>query len=257
MLDDHAFAELLCPTQEQSGFFKTTTLESTQTVLQRTQNMQKYAQAERLQIFAELPFNEATKVVQFQEDGVIHIKRREIIPLQENLRVSAPAQTDQCEESCQCDIKPDDRVDDYFKHFPRSKVNKMVKKAKVIKTFSRLSNFLKSKYFMRLRDHSLITTMVNDARVWMLKQGFTLETEDDYFVMTQSVIVSFLVQEQEMKFRKILKEPENWDNMAHLNNTAAGKLGKVNLLRAMQGENSLLGGFLPDLKFPAATRPVV
>lgn len=145
----------------------------------------------------------------------------------------------------------EDKFDESFEFFKRSNINKVVKKTKSIKTYSKLTNFLKCKFFMRARDHTLINTMVSDARIWMIKSGHTCESAEDFNIMTQAVIVSYMVNEQEMRFRQYLKNEKNWDNMVHLNKTVAGDLGKVSLWKSYE-ENSRKGKFLPDLKFPRA-----
>jgi len=145
-----------------------------------------------------------------------------------------------------------DPLDDYFVYFRRSALNKTVNK-KNVKFCSKLTYFLRCKHFMKLRDPSLINTLVNDARVWMLKEGRKCDTEDDYFMLAHSVMATFLVNTKEMEFRKHLKNKMNWDNMAHLNKTLLGDLGKVPFLYK---ENTLLGSFLPSQKFPAKSLQV-
>lgn len=164
--------------------------------------------------------------------------------------------TETCEASCGCDIKTDDRIDDIFRFFTRKSINKVQKKKKSIKTYSRLVNFLRCKFFMRMRDHNLINTMVNDARVWMIKNDFKCESDEDFFVMTQSIIVAFMVNEQEMTFRALLKNKDNWENTAHLNKTLAGNLGKISPMNKPM-ENSFIGKFLPNLSMPKTSALVV
>jgi hypothetical protein len=148
-------------------------------------------------------------------------------------------------------IVVEDKFDESFEFFKRSHINKVVKKTKSLKTYSKLTNFLKCKFFMRARDHTLINTMVSDARIWMIKSGHTCESAEDFNIMTQAVIVSYMVNEQEMRFREFLKNEKNWDNMVHLNKTVAGDLGKVSLWKTYE-ENSRFSKFLPDLRFPRA-----
>lgn len=200
-------------------------------------------------------YGELLKELPFYEAGLRYnstkLRKKEVHDLGTNKGLSFGVQTEtHCCET-QCDMKSDDRVDDLFQYFERKSINKVVKKAKLIKTYSKLTNFLRTKFFMRSRDHSLINTMVNDARIWMIKSGFNCESDEDFFVMTQSVIVAFMVNEQEMKFRQHLKNEKNYDNMVHLNKTVAGDLGKVSLLR--KRPEGALSAFLPSLMIPKAT----
>jgi len=250
---DRLYADALCPNRDCTQH-QLKTIASTQAVHGEAAQVEEYQHATHLELLQELPFYEVGQIMK--------ARKTKSSPLARKVQIIAPAtccsygtQVEQLEEGCQSD-PPQDLLDDTFRTFGRKSINRMVKKAKVVKTYSKLTNFLRCKFFMRLRDHSLINTMVNDARVWMIKQGFTCETDEDFFVLSQSVLVAFLINEQEIKFRAVLKDSKNWDNMAHVNKTVAGNLGKVSLLRSMK-ENSLLGGFLPDLKFPGAVnRPV-
>lgn len=258
--DDEAFSNMISPDREQTNEWQMKQMESTQVVQTRALKAERLEGATMLDLLKELPFYEAGCVRDIHRRQAVRINKPKIHAKKENLLLSAATQVEHLEEGCQCGPSlfqaVDDRIDDTFRTFPRKSINKMVQKTRVIKTYSKLTNFLKCKFFMRQRDHSLINTMVNDARIWLLKQGSKCETDEDFFVLSQSVLVAFLVNEQEMKFRAVLKDDKNWDNMAHLNKTVAGNLGKVSLLR-MAKENSLLGGFLPDLKFPgASTNPV-
>jgi len=73
--------------------------------------------------------------------------------------------------------------------------------------------------------------MVQEARTWMKMNQINCETDSDYFMLTASVSAAFLVSAEELDFRQMLKNRENYDNMVHLNNTLDGNLGKVGILK--------------------------
>lgn len=112
----------------------------------------------------------------------------------------------------------------------RKVVNKKVKHVNNVNMLSPLTYHLKSKYFMSLRTVELINNMVRDARIWMAANKFSLTNQDDYYLMTQSIMAAFLIDEQELKFRQLLKNHSNYDNMVHINNTLSGNLGRTNRL---------------------------
>jgi hypothetical protein len=173
--------------------------------------------------------------------------------------VSTCCGTDEETVACQCNLDDGNHTlekaaDDYFQFFDR-KITKVVKRQKMIKCYSRLTNFLKIKFFMKARDRTLINTMVNDARIWMLREKMPCDTEADFLVLTQSVMAAFMINEQEMKFRQYLKQGQNYDNMVHLNKTLAGDLGKTSVMDSIKrtyAEHSSMGGILKSVKLPTA-----
>jgi len=133
---------------------------------------------------------------------------------------------------CQCDLDVANHevrtIADDIHEIQSRKVYRKTRDVKFLKFHSRLTYYLRTKYFMKTRDRSLINMMSNDARIWMIKEKMKCESEDDFLLMTQSVMTAFLVNSQELKFRQLLKNEDNYDQMEHLNATLAGDLGKVN-----------------------------
>lgn len=131
----------------------------------------------------------------------------------------------------QCNIgKPNDAAPEVANDIHELHKRSMFRKTrdvKFLKFYSKLTYYLRCKYFMKTRDRALINMMANDARIWMLKERFTCETEDDFLLMTQSVCAAYVVNNQELHFRQILKNKTTYDNMKHLNDTLAGNLGKA------------------------------
>jgi hypothetical protein len=160
--------------------------------------------------------------------------------------------------SVQCDIMPDnDKVpeiaDDIHTIHKRSMFRK-VRDQKFLKFHTRLTYYLRHKYFMKTRDRGLINMMANDARIWMLKEKFKCESNDDFLLMTQSICAAFVVNDQELIFRQILKNKTTHDNMKHLNDTLAGNLGRTGLkLEASDIKSACSSLFCSDLHMPVAS----
>lgn len=143
----------------------------------------------------------------------------------------------------------------------RKEINKKVKNLDHINSLTPLTYHLKCKYFMSLRTVELINNMVRDSRIWMSANKYNLNNQDDYYLMTQSVMAAFLIDEQELKFRQLLKNRSNFDNMAHLNNTLSGNLGRTNRLFPLRERgilSSVAGaiGLTTANKFPINTYKV-
>jgi hypothetical protein len=157
----------------------------------------------------------------------------------------------------QCEIdkenhKLGESLDGTTEILSRKFFNKMVKSTKFVNFYSRLTYFLRSKFFMKVRDRSLINLMVNDARIWMMKEDFKMESEEDFNILTQSVMAAFLVNGQELSFRQLLKNKINYDNMSHLNDTLNGNLGKTSIFNKMP-EAPKPGVLFPMMKMPKST----
>lgn len=109
----------------------------------------------------------------------------------------------------------------------RKAVNTALIKKRWFKVYSKLLNHIRIKYFMRSRDTTTIHNMVADARVWLLKNGHTCDTDIDYTILSASVMASFVVSEEELEFRKLLKDSNVLDGVKHLNATMSGDLGQA------------------------------
>jgi hypothetical protein len=112
----------------------------------------------------------------------------------------------------------------------KSTVNKVVRGVKTMKTYSKLYYYLRTKYFMKFRDPVVLQQLIADARTWMLKNGMNTEDAVHYAVFTSAVMTAFIVDREELEFRQLIKDSDNWKNMAHLNKTIRGDLG-LNLIK--------------------------
>lgn len=142
----------------------------------------------------------------------------------------------------------DDSFGDY--ELPKRKaVNKIVKDRTTLTAHNRLLNFLRVKYFMKRRDITTMNNMVADGRTWLLKNKYTCERKLDYEILTTSVSLAFMVTAEELDFRQLMKNKTNYDNMAHINATLDGDLGKTAGASTYGGE-SFGRSMLRNLPFP-------
>lgn len=164
-----------------------------------------------------------------------------------NAGVQACSQIVNSDESLQIDSS-DYVAKEIFTVPCRSAINKITKKKKRFLVYSKLLNFLRTKHFLKIRNTSLINQLVIDARVWLMKNGCTTESPDDYELLATAVTIAFTVQPEELKFRAVIKNDNNLDNMTHLNKTLIGDLGKK---FRPPGEHTFIGGFLPSVALNA------
>jgi len=135
----------------------------------------------------------------------------------------------------------------------RKDVNKFVKNKKHYMVYSRLLYHLRCKHFMKARDAGLINALVTDARVWMAKAEFVMETAAEYTILAYAVLGAFLVSREELEFRQIIKQKDNYDNMTHINNTAGGVLG--NYLFGPKSGTPFLGSLMSRVELPGKIKP--
>lgn len=135
----------------------------------------------------------------------------------------------------------------------KMKIRKLVNKSLVVRSHRRLTNFLKIKHCMKSRTVPLINTMITDARVWLMKDGRKCETDEDYIVMTSSVMAAYMVQEEELAFRELLRNVENHRNARDLNSLIDdGILGHVGPLDQFKYTESSINKLKPVLKMPVS-----
>lgn len=169
--------------------------------------------------------------------------------------ITTTMQTDHCDVGC----NPMDgrKIGDEFEVelfcMPnRHQINKTVKHSKRFKAITTLTYYLKIKYFLKTRDTQMIQSLVMDARVWMIKNGFKCDCYEDLVTIGEAVTAAYIVDDTELKFRQTIKHPANWKNTIHLNKALAGDLGKTSKIFDYR-ENSLMGSLLPNVKMPSST----
>lgn len=179
---------------------------------------------------------------------------------------SIPTETSSCQTMTDMDIQCDlghkheykkRSVDNHYGPFdvPRRKNHRFVdvSQKKGVKDQSRWVNFnsellytLKTKYFMSSRSPAIINQMVADARSFVSKNDLSYDREV-YRTITNTIMQAYILDEQELLFRSMIKNNDVLDGTAHLNDTMAGNMGKS--FRGFH-KHSLLGHFLGSKHFP-------
>jgi hypothetical protein len=187
-----------------------------------------------------------------EDDRIVLPKRAttEIIVGETYQKVNNNTHTNDISQETATDFR--DEQFEMFKLPNRRKVNSIVQNRRYLKSYGKLFNYLKCKYFMKRRDTLTMNNMISDARVWLLKNNYTTEHDMDYVILTTSVISAFMVTQEELEFRKQLKDRTNYGNMCHLNDTLNGTLGKVNpFFKSMRyKDESIFHNMLSDLTMP-------
>lgn len=162
---------------------------------------------------------------------------------QSNLGQAGALQIDIPEEPQQLEV-PARRI---FAKIGATKKNRFV--------YSRLLNFLRCKHFLHTRDAMFMTTLAADARAWLLANGYKCDEHIHYSILSTAVTQAFLVSQEELNFRSIIKRPQVVNHMEHLNATLSGDLGRVSLLNGGVG-NSLTRmvkrTILPNVRLPSS-----
>lgn len=138
-----------------------------------------------------------------------------------------------CQNSVTVEVSTDDEKFEpkQIETVPRRLLAKMAANKKSRHVYSRLLNYLRCKHFMHIRDHHFITTLVADARSWLLKEHMDMEKPLTFAVLSSAVTQAFMVNQEELDFRARMKNPIHLDHIEHLNNTMSGELGRVSLFK--------------------------
>jgi hypothetical protein len=78
---------------------------------------------------------------------------------------------------------------------------------------------------MHSKDPHFIRTLVQDARAWLLRNQFKMETKTEYIILTSSVMSAFFVDQEELAFRARMKNRREWQALDKHNKAATGDLG--------------------------------
>ncbi|APG76636.1 hypothetical protein 1 [Wenzhou tombus-like virus 14] len=100
----------------------------------------------------------------------------------------------------------------------RKKLNKKrIDGTKTIKAFDQLLWYLKTKHAFAAKTLSLVTTLRNDARVWMATNNFKMDNEEDYNMMTNAVLAAMVTDNKDLQLREVLKVRKE-HNIRHVHN---------------------------------------
>lgn len=156
-------------------------------------------------------------------------------------------------------IDPQPDVSKEIDKVPCRGVAKVAAQRKSRLIYSQLLNFLRCKHFMHYRDHHFITTLVADARAWMLANKYTMDSPLHFSILSMAVTQAFMVNQAELDFRARLKVRATQDHLSHHNKAMTGDLGNVFLLKNIDVEarNWLKKPFLKNVRMPTPLTPVV
>lgn len=174
---------------------------------------------------------------EFRQDGIPAVDSADTrVIIKPQRRKSVKHMDAQCEgecqtcgfESAQADFKTYDKQ---LEALPRRLIAKLKARKNNRFVYSQLLNFLRCKHFMHVRDTHFITTLVADARAWLLKNNYTMENAIDYAILATAVQQAFIVSAEELEFRATLKNPKVRDHIDHHNATMSGDLGRVHMFQ--------------------------
>jgi len=183
---------------------------------------------------------ESVELIRTVEAGTSMSKEGAVLALQ---------QSDETDLDKEFDIL--NKNQEFFKIPSRTKINAIFKNKKYFKAHSELLNYLRCKNFLKYRDVSFMQQLVHQANIWMLKAGYSMDHAAHYTIMSHAVTLAFLVSEEELMFRTVIKSEANFDNIKHLNSTLKGDLGKRKI-HLFTGEESFGRSFLPSYTLPSS-----
>jgi hypothetical protein len=92
-------------------------------------------------------------------------------------------------------------------------------------TYTALTYYLKCKHYMHVKDPHFVRTLVQDARAWLLRGQFKMETYQEYVILTSAVMSAFFVDQEELHFRSRMKNRKEWQALDKHNRACNGDLG--------------------------------
>lgn len=222
---------------QRAKVFKRTIKDSVYKAERRALNTQK---SQFVDALANIKMEQILEEEPYLEEGVAPLElhpfpldQRGIIYNVGPAAVSTSMQTDTTNETTECVLTQEQEkfASGYSKTQyvgPKFKIiSRFAHKAKWVKYYERLTRFLNIKYHMSIRNYTTYRYMLQDARTWMMKNGFTCDTEYDYHLITNSVNAAFIIQAEELETREIIKDTRNLDAMEKINKFAGGELGNV------------------------------
>lgn len=122
------------------------------------------------------------------------------------------------------EVDPDDEAQVLI-DLPNFRRARALRDKKSRKTFAALTYYLKCKHFMHVRDPHFIRTLVQDARAWLIRSDYKMESYHDYTILASSVASAFFVDQQELGFRARMKNRTEWHAIDKINHVCVGDLG--------------------------------
>lgn len=150
-------------------------------------------------------------------------------PFEMPVKIDNQCQTTSLEQQTDIDQPQtaSDHPTEYIRKINIKSLQKFAHKGKWSKSYPKLSYHLRIKYHMSVRNYTTYTYMKQDARTWMLKNGFTCDNQFDYQFMVACVNAAFVIQDEEIITREVIKDKINLPAMHKINEFVAGDLGHL------------------------------
>jgi hypothetical protein len=113
--------------------------------------------------------------------------------------------------------------------------DKLMAKMKILNIPMKLTYYLKCKYAFALRTPSLLIQMRADARVWLAKNDYSMENDQDFRMMTTSILAAYMIDREELSSIALLSDRTMWNNTYDFNRALSGEVD-------LQIKSFLLGG---------------
>jgi hypothetical protein len=112
-------------------------------------------------------------------------------------------------------------------HYAEPRFGKV--RSKGIDCDARLTYYLKIKFAFHDRTPSLLTMMRTEARLWMSGRGLSLDTQEEFDMLTTSVLAAYIPSHNEMALVDVLTDRAVFSDISLFNKTLRGEIDvKVN-----------------------------
>jgi len=113
----------------------------------------------------------------------------------------------------------------FFKPFNVEELKaKLRKKIFSCKASASLTYHLKIKHAFSVRNPALLTSMRADARVWLASKNFPMDSEEEYSIITSSVIAAYMIDPCEYAFYRLCQERNFWNGFSDYNSALSGSV---------------------------------
>lgn len=111
---------------------------------------------------------------------------------------------------------------------PSKRIKREYRKAVETVIHKDIYYYMKIKYFMKERTPGMVQQIINDARVYLTKKGSSLNTKEDYEMISSLVLAIWLPSREELRFRSSMKNAVVLDGINAINRFNKGDLGVAN-----------------------------
>lgn len=168
--------------------------------------------------------------------------------------VNTGAETTECGSGTDTvEKKIDESLISMNPYFNLRSLRKQLRSKRFVKLHEQLYYHLKHKFHMSVRNQTTYFQMRMEARNYMLKLGRSCNTAEDYSVFTGALDAAFLISEEEMRSREVIKDRRNLVQMKKVNQFNVGDLGNLNkprgLTACLQKPTKVAFSDIPDIKY--------